>query len=478
MRDRPQSARQERAVLAAQLRSEGKNWTEVAKVIRQRYKVTALVAFRLAHGLSQQNVIDIWNDLWPDRRPKTARNLSTWERWPNKSGHEPSLTTLSRLAQIYQCSVSDLLTSWADYRHLDDARDIENESSGANAESGSALLAGRGYGDKSLKRRDLDEDERLIALATAINGAARVDADYVQAVRESSQHFISLDGLYGGSAIFPLAIRVFRAAHGKLGSASLCGEIQHGLESATGEVGQVAAWLAYDADKQSISRQIIHEALLISRLAGDRNAELFAMDHLTMQALYLHQPREAMRVLNNIDDRRISKRIVALFDIRRGRALAQYHDKERAFDALDKARSALSDSITPEDPPWTWWIDEAEVAWHRAMAHADLDEWHSAVPLFKEATDLRARNHRDRGAQYRRASYNDAVHLLDGLIRVKAWMDAEQVMICAVMPNVAEINSMRTTNLLLQIVDRIERSRNSASSTLLDSASNLRRFLK
>jgi tetratricopeptide (TPR) repeat protein len=129
MLDRAPSAKQERAALTAQLRSQGKSWGEVAEVFRKRYKVTYLIAFRLAHGLSQQDVIDIWNDLWPDRRPKTARNLSTWERWPYRSGHEPSLTTLSRLAQIYQCSVSDLLADWGDYRHLDNS----DQAKGAQA---------------------------------------------------------------------------------------------------------------------------------------------------------------------------------------------------------------------------------------------------------------------------------------------------------------------------------------------------------
>ncbi|MFC4011729.1 multiprotein-bridging factor 1 family protein [Nonomuraea purpurea] len=315
-----------------------------------------------------------------------------------------------------------------------------------------------------------DSKERLILSADEIFGANQVDADYVQAIRESNQHFVAIDGLCGGKDILPLAVRTFRAAHGKLGSASLHPAIQRDLEAAAGEAGEVAAWLAYDADHQSLSRQIIHEALFLSRLAGDREMELFELTHLAMQSIYLHRPREAMRIADDVqDDAQIPPRVVALFDIRRGRALAQYGERERALRTLDKARSALDDSITTRDPKWTWWLDEAEVIGHKATAHAELGEWHNAVPLLKEAADLRQSS--------RRSSYYASVHFLDSLVRVHAWGEAEQTMINDVMPKAQEIGSIRTTNLLLRTIERIEKARTVATSTLVDSAADLRQLL-
>ncbi|MEU8244743.1 hypothetical protein [Nonomuraea sp. NPDC048916] len=314
------------------------------------------------------------------------------------------------------------------------------------------------------------DEEGLILSAEKANSASRVDADYVQAIRESNQHFVAIDGLCGGNDILPLAVRIFRAAHGKIGDASLRPAIQRDLEAATGEAGEVAAWLAYDADRQSLSRQIIHEALFLSRLAGDREMELFELTHLAMQSLYLRRPREAMRIADNaLDDRTIPPRVVALFDIRRGRALAQYGERERALRTLDKARSALTGSITARDPKWTWWVNEAEVIWHKATAHAELGEWHNAVPLFKEATDLKSSS--------RRSRYNDHVHFLDSLVHVHAWEDAERTIINDVIPQVGEVGSARTTNLLRRIIDRIEKSRAVATSTLVDSAADLRQLL-
>src|SRR5204863_2753639 len=118
--DRPRSQRQQRAQLVAELRRQGRAWAEIAEDFRQRYRLNGRVAFRLAHGWSQREVADQWNARWPDES-KTFKNVSYWEVWPSSTGHEPSLAVLDRLAHLYECSVTDLLTDLADYRHLDAA---------------------------------------------------------------------------------------------------------------------------------------------------------------------------------------------------------------------------------------------------------------------------------------------------------------------------------------------------------------------
>jgi hypothetical protein len=47
--------------------------------------------------------------------------FSYWEMWPSSTGHAPCFDNLSKLAQLYECAVSDLLVDLPDFRHLDSA---------------------------------------------------------------------------------------------------------------------------------------------------------------------------------------------------------------------------------------------------------------------------------------------------------------------------------------------------------------------
>lgn len=122
---------------AERLRRAGWSYQRIAAEWAQRDRLNPRVAFRLAHGLTQAEVAERWNSLWPDPVPRTAKHISYWEVWPASGGRTPSLETLNRLAMIYQCAAGDLLGG-EDYTHLDPA---------TAAHAASASQAATSHGD-------------------------------------------------------------------------------------------------------------------------------------------------------------------------------------------------------------------------------------------------------------------------------------------------------------------------------------------
>lgn len=121
---RPYRSRRARLLaLSIDLRAQGCSWSEIAARFRSEEGVAPLVAFRLAHGLTQRELAERWNRLFLGEDGSGAiadKHISYWETWP-QAGHEPSLRTLKRLARLFECDISELVEDGS-FRHLDAAR--------------------------------------------------------------------------------------------------------------------------------------------------------------------------------------------------------------------------------------------------------------------------------------------------------------------------------------------------------------------
>ncbi|MFI2489580.1 hypothetical protein ACH47X_21895 [Promicromonospora kroppenstedtii] len=128
-------------------------------------------ALRTVHGWSQQDAADRWNERWPDD-PKSFKNFSYWEQWPAPTGHAPSLDVLAHLAELYECSLADLVQDCADFRDHDSAfRDIgalKTTIDGVSAEASEAEIAGLLH---KLDQADVNELARMTTTWAARLGA-------------------------------------------------------------------------------------------------------------------------------------------------------------------------------------------------------------------------------------------------------------------------------------------------------------------
>ncbi|MFF3374578.1 helix-turn-helix domain-containing protein [Streptomyces sp. NPDC002680] len=221
---------------------------------------------------------------------------------------------------------------------------------------------------------------------------------------------------HGGDTVAPVAVQVWQSAQRKLDSGEIPEKDQIRYLSAVSEAAEVAGWLLFDAGKFDSARAAFLESHMLARHARDRKMEWFALDMLAMVDIECCRPGETRRVAEEIlSQRRTPPRVALLARVRRGRALAQMGDRERALSDFDAARGGLEESLTACDPEWAWWVNSCEVTGHSGQALLSLGNSDAAVSDFQSILQYAT----PRGVMLYRAE------LLRCYAAVKAWRNAE-----------------------------------------------------
>jgi tetratricopeptide (TPR) repeat protein len=106
---------QERDELRERLRRQNRTPEQIAAAMARKFGDRRRVAWRHAHGWTQQQVADHYNrEVKDPNASMTAHRISDFERWPiNGAGVKPSVVpTLAVLAKIYATSVSKIVDQY------------------------------------------------------------------------------------------------------------------------------------------------------------------------------------------------------------------------------------------------------------------------------------------------------------------------------------------------------------------------------
>lgn len=168
----PRSARRtEQYALAERLRAADAPAGSIGRALRETYGINARLAQRIARGWTQEEVAAEWSRRWPGD-PKTFKNISYWENWPGPTGHAPSLAVLDRLAQLYECNVTDLVADWGTHADAEAASPVEAETWAWQVQHLALPELTRSIGDWATRLPTEERRTLVLKLSTAVSAAA------------------------------------------------------------------------------------------------------------------------------------------------------------------------------------------------------------------------------------------------------------------------------------------------------------------
>ncbi|WP_234440838.1 XRE family transcriptional regulator [Streptomyces rimosus] len=270
-------------------------------------------------------------------------------------------------------------------------------------------------------------------------------AEYAQAIREASQRLIFLDNELTGMPIAEVASRTYKSVHRRLGDGDYDSKYERDIRSAASELAEVAGWALFDAELHDAARRFNQEALFLAQLSGDRSIELLILQNMAMHSGWLGRHREELAVARSVIERnRLPPRVEAIFRMREARGLAGCGTLSEAGRLFDKARSLLECDGRSPGPAWSWWVSGNEIDGHHGHAFMAVGDHAGAVPLLQRSTE----QYGGPTVGYRGMA---AARLLDCLLHLRAWRDAEEL-VAGIVPTVGESASVRTRRLLDEAV--------------------------
>lgn len=355
-------------MLGVQLRAEGRTWAEAADVLGQKYGMNARAALRVVRGWSQATAAAEWSKRWPDD-VKMAKNFSHWETWP-VSGYAPSLEVLDRLAQLYECSVADLVADLGDHRDLDAIGPPDQQRRGRARSSGSELV---------VRSDPLHLGLSPVSASALVGGIAapalpdRVTPVEVNQIRDAAAFFEGWDFAYGGGIVREAVMAQLRWSAALLG-ADHDASHRSDLFSVVGYLAHTCAFMAFDDLATDDAWQMWRLALACAEEADDWPLRATILSALARQAMWLGRFDEGLTQaeLALVRADRLSTIEQAKLHATKARLLAAMGRSAKALAALEAADTCFSATAPADVPPWMTYYDAAEHAGDTGHALADL----------------------------------------------------------------------------------------------------------
>lgn len=348
-----------------------------------------LMSLRQARGMSQTRLAEVLCDL--SGRPTVTRTeISRYER----GVRTPSPFWRHWLAVALEVPVSQL-----DQATATDSTEVLN--SPWTPEGTLTSIAATAQGDLMDRRRFLIsagsdlanvadnwaeaiDDERPVAAS----GGRTLTEPLIMSLEARLDHLRHLDDVLGGTELYPLASAEFTLMSRLADSADIDSRLGRRLLSALAEAARICGWLNFDAGRHGSAQSFYVTALRASATAGDRATGAHVLARMADQVMTVGNPHDAaalMRVARDKAARNTTPRVRAMLHIYSGAAFSKTGQRDTAAREFDQARTAMAAGTSDDDPPWIYWMTDAEVEMLAGSAAHNLGDYRGAIERYTAA---------------------------------------------------------------------------------------------
>ncbi|SDD78682.1 helix-turn-helix domain-containing protein [Actinokineospora iranica] len=216
----------------------------------------------------------------------------------------------------------------------------------------------------------------------------RLGSSLVDALDARVAELRHLDDVVGSADLLPAIRRELAEAEALVREGSYAGPVGQSLFTVTGELAQLAGWVASDAGRHTEAQRLYLDGVSVASEADNDPLVAQLFSSLSYQIANVGDPHDAVLLARTaVAGARDATPVVrALLLERVAWASAKVKDRGATLRALDAVDDAYEQRFTDaEEPEWVYWLNRAEIDVMAGRCFIELGIPDKAAPLLSSA---------------------------------------------------------------------------------------------
>lgn len=223
----------------------------------------------------------------------------------------------------------------------------------------------------------------------AVGDGRRVTPGMVDRIGQRITGLQREDDTHGGGELIGEAEALLSLVHRHLARGSFTSEQEkRRMFAQAADLSRMCGWMLFDSGRHAAGQRCFATALRAARSSGDVLLAANVLAFMSVQAYSVGSPADAdamIRTAQTAVRGRSTPVVSAMLSARQARALAKAGDDRGCYHALNRAADHLDHGPRDDDPPWTYWVNQAEIDMLTGSCMLDLGRPADAQIKFTQA---------------------------------------------------------------------------------------------